>query len=342
MNQDKIRIIKKKNIADFLEAVLQEYELFAPVKRKGIVTFEAVESADEVILDYANTIKSAKEAILPQAEVLLNYTSDSDSGKVSASLDKAKPRVIFGIRPCDARSAVFLDKVFTDENSPDPYYQNRRKDMVLISIGCNKPRTTCFCTSVGGSPMSTKGADLMLIDIGAEYAVQVTTEKGEKLLARGNFSDAGEEQLSRVRKVIADAEKTIKTEISVEGLKEKLDTLFSDPIWDSLTEKCISCGVCTFLCPTCYCFDIVDETNKKKGERIRIWDSCQFPLFTLQASGVNPRPTTKERYRQRIMHKFSYCLDNNGELGCVGCGRCVSECPVNLDIRAVLKAIQNA
>ena len=342
MNQDKIRIIKKKDITGFLETLLQEYELFAPVKRKGIIGFEAVDSADKVILDYANTVNSAKEAILPQAEVLLSYTSNGDSGGVSVPLDKAKTRVIFGIRPCDARSVVFLDKVFTNGNSQDPYYQSRRKDMVLVSIGCSKPRMTCFCTSVGGSPMSTEGSDLMLVDIGDEYAVQVITEKGEKLLAKGNFSDADEEQLSRMRKTIADAEKTIEPEISVEGLKDKLDALFNDPIWDSLTEKCLSCGVCTFLCPTCYCFDIVDETNKEKGKRIRIWDSCQFPLFTLQASGVNPRPTSKERYRQRIMHKFSYCLDNYGELGCVGCGRCVSQCPVNLDIRTVLKEIQRA
>lgn len=342
MNQNSIKVLKKKDITGFLEALLHEYELVAPVKRKGIIGFEAVESADEVILDYANTVKSAKEAILPQAEVLLSYTSDGDSGEVSVPLDKAKTRVIFGIRPCDARSVVFLDKVFTDGNSQDPYYQNRRKDMVLVSIGCDKPKMTCFCTSVGGNPMSTEGSDLMLVDIGDEYAVQALTEKGEKLLAKGDFSDANEEQLSRMRKTIDDAEETIKSGISTEGLKDKLDALFNDPIWNSLTSKCLSCGVCTFLCPTCYCFDIVDETNKEKGQRIRIWDSCQFPLFTLQASGVNPRPTSKERYRQRIMHKFSYCLDNQGVIGCVGCGRCVSECPVNLDIREVLKAIQNA
>ena len=127
--------------------------------------------------------------------------------------------------------------------------------------------------------------------------------------------------------------------IEIDGLKEKLDRSFENPIWQELTEKCLGCGVCTYLCPTCHCFDIVDETHASTGQRMRTWDSCQFPQFTLQASGVNPRATVKERFRQRVMHKFSYMIESYEQIGCVGCGRCVTECPVNLDIRHVVNSI---
>ena len=123
------------------------------------------------------------------------------------------------------------------------------------------------------------------------------------------------------------------------ALKKSLDNLFEDPLWNKLAEKCLGCGICTYLCPACHCFDILDEEAGPDGKRIRIWDSCQFPLFTLQTSGFNPRPKVKERFRQRIMHKFSYLVDEHGVFGCSGCGRCVTACPVNLDIRQALNDI---
>ena len=342
MKQHKIKIINKQDVTIFLKTLIQDFELYAPMIQRDVVKLGVVKSPEEVVFNYVNTVNSVKEAVLPQSEALLRYTTDSGSQEITVDLHKTRTRVIFGIRPCDARSVVFLDKVFMSEDYRDPYYQRYREDMVLISIGCNKLGQGCFCNSVNGSPMSTEGSDVMLVDIGDEYAVQVLTDKGRNLISKFSLTDANENQLSRMNATITQAEKTNQPEISTDGIKEKLDVLFKDTLWDSLTEKCISCGVCTFLCPTCYCFDIVDETNSKKGARMRIWDSCQFPQFTLQASGFNPRPSSKERYRQRIMHKFSYCIDNQRVIGCVGCGRCVRECPVNLDIREILKAVQNA
>ncbi len=333
------KIISKKDIASLLERLIAKYETFAPVKREGLVLFEAIGSGSDAFLDYQNSKMPPKGILFPQSETLFNYHSTKGTAEIEVSPSPEKPQLIFGIRPCDARSLMLLDKVF-DGECKDPYYINRRANTVVVSIGCTTPRTSCFCTAVGGGPFLTEGSDLLLIDIGNEYLVQTVTDKGTQLLKDApELGDAGEDKLSLARQVIGTAGASMSPALKVEGLKEKLDSLFADPAWDLLSEKCLGCGVCTYLCPTCHCFDIVDEAVGSDGERIRIWDSCQFPLFTLQASGVNPRPTVKERFKQRIMHKFGYFVDNHGLFACVGCGRCVIECPVNLDIRQVLSTV---
>ena len=334
----KAKIIKKKDIASFLDRLINGYEVFAPVERDGLILFEAIGSGSEALLGYQNSKMPPKGILFPQSETLFSYSSTKDTSNIGVPPGLEKPRLIFGIRPCDAMSFRLLDKVF-DGECKDPYYINRRANTVVVSVGCTTPRASCFCTAVGGGPFSAEGSDLLLIDIGDEYVVQIVSDKGARLLEERGFEDAGEDKLALVPEVIKAAEASMEPGVEIYGLKEKLDNRFDDPIWQQLTEKCLGCGVCTYLCPTCYCFDIVDEVVGSGGERIRIWDSCQFPLFTLQASGVNPRPTVRERFRQRIMHKFSYFVDAYDQIGCVGCGRCVTECPVNLDIRQVLNSI---
>ncbi|MDD5590708.1 MAG: 4Fe-4S dicluster domain-containing protein [Dehalococcoidales bacterium] len=337
----KTKIIRKQDMTGLLNNLIQEYEVFAPVKRDDLVIFDRIGSDKDVSLEYTNSIKPPKEILFPQSETLFTCGSIGDAASIEVPVSEERPRLLFGIRPCDARSFLLLDKVFNEENHRDVYYLSRRNDMMVIAIGCIKPRATCFCTSVGGGPFSSQGSDLLLVDIGDDYIIQVITDKGSRLVEKVGVADAGENKLALMKMVIQEAELSMSPQIKTDGLKEKLDSAFDDPIWGSLTEKCLSCGICTYLCPSCYCFDIIDEVTDSKGERIRIWDSCQFPLFTLQASGSNPRPTNKERHRQRVMHKFSYCVDNYGQVSCVGCGRCVIECPVNLDIRQVLTTISN-
>ncbi|MFC1949267.1 4Fe-4S dicluster domain-containing protein [Chloroflexota bacterium] len=332
------KIIKKTDIAKWLDSLIQEYEVFAPVKEDDLILFDRISSAGEAVLDYQNSKMPPKRILFPQSETLFSYGSTKDAAKIEAPPVPEKPQLIFGIRPCDARSLTLLDSVF-DGDSKDPYYLNRRSNTSVVSIGCIKPNSTCFCNWVGGSPFSTEGSDLLLIDIGDEYVVQVVSDKGASLLESGGFENAGKDKLALAAEVTKTAETSMAPGVEIDSLKEKLASSFDDPVWKLLTEKCLGCGVCTYLCPTCHCFDIVDEVVGSNGERLRIWDSCQFPQFTLQASGDNPRPTVKERFRQRIMHKFSYFADNYDKIACVGCGRCVIECPVNLDIRQVLNRI---
>jgi len=337
----KTTTIKKKDIAGFLDNILTEYKVFAPVTRDERVVFEEIGAGSEAILDYQNTPMPPKGILFPQTERLFSYRSTKEIPDIVVPSFEEKQQLIFGIRPCDARSFTILDTVF-DGDVKDPYYVNRRANTVMISIGCTKPQATCFCTSVGGGPFSEEGSDLLMIDCGDEYVVKVASDKGTRLLEKRGFEDAGKDKLAFVEEVIKKAEASMGPEVETDGLKEKLDKSFNDSIWMQVTDKCLGCGLCTYFCPTCHCFDIVDETVGSAGERIRIWDSCMFPLFALQASGLNPRPTVKERFRQRIMHKFSYMMDDYGKIGCVGCGRCVTECPVNLDIRQVLDKISRS
>ena len=184
------------------------------------------------------------------------------------------------------------------------------------------------------------GLDLLFTDLGDRYLVEAITERGEALVADSPyFREATTTDVNLKAEIAARAEQAVSGP-SVEGVKEQLDGMYDDPFWDELHEKCLGCAVCTYLCPTCHCFDIVDEAVNAQGRRVRNWDSCQFPLFTLHASGHNPRPSGRERMRQRIMHKFRYFVENFGEVACVGCGRCVRECPVNMDLREVLNAIR--
>jgi ferredoxin len=181
---------------------------------------------------------------------------------------------------------------------------------------------------------------LLLTDLGDRYLVETITGRGEALIASSHlFRPATEADSTRKAEIAARAEEMISGP-SVEEVKEKLDVVYEDPFWDELHQKCLGCGACTYLCPTCHCFDIVDEGDSVQGRRVRNWDTCQFALFTYHTSGHNPRPTGKERMRQRVMHKFGYFVENLNEIACVGCGRCVRDCPVNLDIRATIEAIR--
>jgi len=335
--------IDKTEVVNLLNTLIKEYKVFAPVEQNGFITFQEIHSGSEASLDYINSKKPPKEIFFPQSENLFSYDLSKGKGwSVEEPASEKKQSIIFGIRPCDARSLVLLDNVFDGQLYKDPYYTDKRKNTTIIALGCNHPGSTCFCTSLGGGPFFQDGSDLLLIDIGQKYILQVVTEKGEKLARKhSEFKEAEDHSLSSMRDTREKADALIKSKIEVQKITGKLYSMFDDPFWDLVSEKCLGCAVCTYLCPTCHCFDITDEVISQTGERVRTWDSCAFPSFTLEASGVNPRPSNKERYRQRIMHKFDYFVANHGMAACVGCGRCIKECPVNLDIRVVLNSILN-
>jgi ferredoxin len=328
-------IIDKSAVADFVNELLLTHRVVAPVERDGILGFEPLDSAEGAVLDFYNTRLAPKEVFFPRSETLFTY---QEGKAIPISLPKEQ-WVVLGIRPCDARSAVLLDKVFDTPDDQDPYYANRRRHTVLVGLACNKPLSTCFCTSVGGGPFSDEGLDLLWTDLGDRYLVETLTERGATLVASSaHLRQATQEDAQQKAEIATRAEQAVSGP-QTQGVKEKLDVMYDDPFWDQVHLKCLGCAACTYLCPTCHCFDIVDEGNSAQGRRVRNWDTCQFALFTHHTSGHNPRPSGKQRMRQRIMHKFNYFVANLGEIACVGCGRCVRECPVNLDIRAVIEAI---
>lgn len=331
-------IVKKERVNDFLNALRAGYRLYAPVAGQAGPVFAPVNGGTGWPWPAGNTLKSAKEVFLPQTEVLFTYRTSPDGVQVEEARVEGRG-VLLGVRPCDARSLTMLDKVFAGEGVRDPYYTARRENTVVLGLACNEPGGTCFCTSLGGSPFGTAGCDLLWVDLGDRYLVRVLTERGKALVeGRPEFGPAGDADLAAARELEEGALGRLGT-VPVQGVKERLDRLFTDPLWDRVYEKCLGCGTCTYLCPTCHCFDLTDEVVDGVGVRLRTWDACMYPLFTLHASGHNPRPTQKERFRQRIMHKFKYFVDNFRETACVGCGRCVRYCPVNIDIRSVLAQI---
>lgn len=332
-------IVSKNDIPGFLDKLIATYQVYAPVKHDTYTLFKQISSGAQAELGAANTKMPVKEIFFPQTEELFSYKVSEDGAKLEAPIDDQK-KVVFGVRPCDARSLILLDNVFKNDQYQDPYYLTRRNNTILIGIGCNNPASTCFCTSVGGGPFDASGLDLLLVDIGSDYVVETVSDQGQELMAKANLAPVADDQKAAAAK--AKEEAIVSCQVSTEGLKAKLDVNFYDPIWDKIHEKCLGCGACTYVCPTCHCFDIVDEAVDCNGCRVRNWDSCAFPLFTLHGSGHNPRTSNKERYRNRIMHKFKYFIDRYDAIGCVGCGRCINNCPVNMDIRVVLEDVRGS
>ncbi|MBN1103257.1 MAG: 4Fe-4S dicluster domain-containing protein [Deltaproteobacteria bacterium] len=329
------KILRKDKLHGLLERLVRECLVMAPLRKGSLVLMGRIHAPDEVVLDYGTTKESPKSALFPQRETLFTYRSERGKMEVDVPRGEEKGQVLFGIRPCDARGLLLLDQVFCGGCS-DPYYAGKRANTLVVSLGCEAPKPTCFCLSTGGGPCSAEGSDVFLLNLGDRYAAEAVTERGAAFLEERAFEDGDEETLALARQVKERADASMKNVADMDPLEADLELLFNDPVWSDLAESCLGCGICTYLCPTCHCFDLCDEGAGMTGERIRIWDSCQFPLFTQQASGFNPRPTGKERFRQRIMHKFSYLPESQARLGCVGCGRCVTECPVNLDIREVI------
>jgi len=337
------RVFKKEELPNILKTLKETHEVFVPIKEKGVYRFKALVDEDKVDFDFTNTRLSPKSLLFPQSERMFEYAldeTDEDAYVIRESPKDYPPTVVVGMRPCDAKALRLVNVTFVNPEFKDPWWSRRLESLTLIGLGCKEPWSTCFCTSVGCGPFNEEGLDVLLFDLGGEYVARSITEKGAQLLNKAGVTEDAKGDTKRMAEALkTKAEQKISSHVPTDKLKEKnVLELFDAPFWDDVAFACINCGTCTFLCPTCWCFDIQDEIHKSQGDRIRNWDSCMFPLFTLHASGHNPRSEKVQRVRQRFMHKLKYYVDkyNNG-VACVGCGRCVKHCPVNIDIREVFK-----
>ena len=250
---------------------------------------------------------------------------------------------MFGVRACDVRSFDILDRVFLSEPA-DSYYAQRRAAACIISLACGRPEETCFCTAFGIDP-ADPGGDVTCWQADGFLYWQPNTEKGSALTNAlpilENSDETPVEEMKGVIRSIAGNLPFGKLNLSAFG-SDKTQTLFKRPEWQTLSESCLGCGTCTFVCPTCQCYDIQDFNGGKTVRRFRCWDSCMYSDFTQMSAG-QPRPTQMERFRQRFLHKLVYFPDNNqGIFGCVGCGRCLRKCPVHMNIVKVVKTIGEA
>ena len=288
-----------------------------------------------------NTTKSPKDFFFPQTEDLMRFKTEGKNIEVIDVRSECEDFVIFGVRACDVKSFDILDRVFLTEPR-DSFYAMKRAHGVIVSVACTKPAETCFCGAFGINAAEPAG-DVSAWKTEDALYLQANTEKGSALLA--SLGDLAVEASDEA--VAAQKEKTAKImqklplkDLSTDAFGGgKTQELFNDPAWDALSATCLGCGTCTFVCPTCQCYDIKDFNTGNGVIRYRCWDSCMYSDFTKMAHGNN-RLTQKERFRQRFMHKLVYFPENNdGVFSCVGCGRCLAKCPISMNIVKVMKKI---
>ena len=317
--------------------IAADKKLYLPIEKAGKVDFHEWSEGENVRLDALKTVKSAKDVFFPQVENLLKFRVEGKSIEINQVPLCEEDFVIFGVRGCDARSFEILDRVFLVDPR-DEFYASRRAHGIVVTLACGEPEESCFCTNFGVNP-ANPGGDVTAWIVGEEMFLQANTEKGEKLIAELDEADAkaAEDEQARISEI---AQKLPLNGLNLEGFDgEHLMEKFNDPKWESLSRACLGCGTCTFVCPTCQCYDIRDFDNGKSVTRYRCWDSCMYSDFTLMAA-ENSRHTQLQRYRQRFMHKLVYFPANNeGVYSCVGCGRCVEKCPQGLNIVRVIKAL---
>ena len=333
--------IKKDRLPELFAAMAKAQDLFLPVRKCDQTNYGLWSEEVQVDLDTLKTVKSGKDCFFPQSETL--YNCKNEDGKIS--IDPAKltdaPFVVFGMRACDVQGLKVLDRVFL--NDPvDSFYAARREHGTVVAIACHEPEETCFC-KVFGIDAANPAADVAAWFVGEDFYWKALTQKGEALTecVKELLTDADEAAVEEEKKQIqAVIEKLPYSHLDLSRFTpEKTMELFDSPLWEEMYQPCLACGTCTFVCPTCQCYDIKDFNTGSGVQRYRCWDSCMYSDFTMMAHG-NMRTSQMQRFRQRFMHKLVYYPANNdGMFSCVGCGRCVSKCPASLNIVKVIKKL---
>ena len=324
LSRDSLRAL----VAGWIEA---GRTVIGPVqKQAGHVMFVPVRSAADLWLEsWSPTGNSIKESVFPRHERLYSYRIRKNDIELIDEPEPVGETIVIGAHPCQAASLPILDKVFNWDFA-DELYNRRRAALTVVSLACSAFDDECFCTSVGLGPAAEKGSDAMLHEAADGFVVRTFTDKGRALF--GEVSDSAPAAAAEGPPVRFDAKRVH------DFAREEFDA----PFWKEHALACVGCGVCAYVCPTCHCFDIVDERRGDEGFRARNWDACQFPMFTLHASGHNPRHSQGDRQRQRIYHKFFLYREKFGEILCTGCGACARSCPAGLGVLPMVTEIPDA
>lgn len=332
-------MINYQNMKDLLGEIARgETEVFAPVVREGTPYIAKISSDTEIAFDFFITANSIKEALFPRYEPILKYKIDKE-GISTEDIAPFQPIVIFGGHPCDAASIPIMEKIFGWDYK-DRFYLERREKTIIITTACEEFDKNCFCTSLGFSPRGEAGSDILLErNSKSSWKVKAVTERGKEFIQKHEkYFKSSVTPESGYPKI---TEKDIPTQFDKGVIKKWLEGNFENPAWKSLTANCWSCSACTFVCPTCHCFDMTDNATMWEGIRTKNWDACTMPIFTLHTSQHNPREAYYQRYRQRISHKYTYYVDLFGVVSCTGCGRCSRVCGAGINISEILTKIEN-
>jgi sulfhydrogenase subunit beta (sulfur reductase) len=334
------RVLAEDRLAKLVTGLAQDYEVIGPIaKASDTWVLAPIEDPAELALDHGSTLLPPKKWFFPARERMMRFRVE-DSEVLDDSVD-APPRVLFGLHPCDVNGLLLMDNVFGGVYD-DPYYRARRDSTLIVGVSCKSSSPGCTCNA-WGTDESHWGFDLFLTDIGGEYFVSVGTVKGAEQLDRHvETRDVTDEDVARFQQVIRSFKDSFDEVLDTEQLPLLLDAKFDSPIWQELGDRCLSCGACSMVCPTCYCFDVIDrlDADGTTGERQRVWDSCQFREFAEVAHGHNFREARASRVKYRYYHKQWGYLSKFERVLCVGCGRCARACKAGINPTVVVHALE--
>ena len=322
-------LLPKEALKGWLEKLKETYQVFVPSSPEGFGPYQG-----ELYLK-GKTKLSAKEFFLPWREPILAFEA-RPSATPRVLTPPEEKRIVFGVRPCDAKGLTLIEKVFRN----DPFFRARQERTFLFGLLCREPGAECFGWAMGVDPFAGEGLGALFWETEETFLVKVVEAQVEPLFQEGPFEKAGPEQEA----LWEEARKKFLEKHPLSPALEKLKgaellKLYEAPFWEELALACLNCGTCTFLCPTCYCFDVQDEVVGTEGVRVRLPEACMFEIYSRHASGHNPRRSPVARFRNRFLHKFKYFLDQYGEPLCVGCGRCNEECPAGINLWEVIRAM---
>ncbi len=321
-------IVSESAFGSLVDAMMKSgRRVLGPKMVAGRIEIADIKNAAELVSD-GQSIVSAKGTVFPKVERLMKYRYEGKSVALDDVAPNGTPTVLFGVRPCEARAFHALHVVFNWDYK-DKFFNTRLANTTVVALSCTQADDACFCTSVGSRPDDATGSDILLSKLkSGGYLAEVCTDKGKALVA---LAKDAFQPLSGAAEVVPPA--TVAPAFEAKALEQKLAGKFDSPVWLEQSLRCLGCGACAYVCPTCVCFSIEDEADARQGDRLRTWDSCGLRMFTLHASGHNPRDKQSQRWRQRVYHKFAYYPDRFKTLGCVGCGKCSRACPVDMNLK---------
>lgn len=343
------KVIKKSYLSRFLEDLKKHNIVIGPTRKGGgtsrysQATFGSLDAIEDLEIDYGPSMISPKTILFSDNQRLYEYEKKEDEITLRDLTDHwEKERILFGLHPCDIAALLCLDKVLMEGGIEDPSYQNKRNHMTIIGMTCTAIKRSCFCNIVGAGPDLQSGYDLLMTDICDAYFCKVETDKGGKLVSREYFRDATEDDRIKRKKELDKIKEALPGRQNLDKVLERMPAAYDDNLWNEFSDKCLTCGACNMVCPTCHCFTIRDKVNwdRSKGTRVLVWDSCHFERFAHMSGDFNIREGKTSRFKHRLYDKFYYDVKRSGSLFCVGCGRCLEFCPSHIDIRDALKKLE--
>ena len=337
---EKTFLLPKKAFDKFFRILREFGPVHAPIQvSKQSYSFQRVESSMEIAFEALRTILPAKKFFYPQSEALIKY----DRSSLHSVEPEIEKQVLFGVHPCELAGLAIMDTIFSAAPA-DNNYLKRREMFLIIGLSC-MPDKYCFCQSMG-TDTPQNGYDLFLTDLGEDYFIESKTPAGQRIISSAQelIKQSSSDDKQRYKDFWNKRSESFTNGFAPDNLRSVMDMESNNEIWQELGERCLSCGNCTPVCPTCYCFDLVDiaSLNGEEGERRREWDSCQFTGFAKVSGDYNFRPTPVDRLKFWYRHKLHGFDDPYGFKTCVGCGRCTVSCPAGIDdIVSVVKALQN-